>query len=87
MKYDQVTLTRAMTKTDSAKVARWLSGCVDQSQGGTARITLKDAHNEEVATWSLRNVLPSSWKGPSLNAKDGSTVAVETLVLAHEGFL
>ncbi len=87
MKYDKVTLTRAMTRADSAKVARWLSGCVDKSRGGTARITLKDAHNDEVATWSLRNVLPASWKGPSLNAKDGSAVAVETLVLAHEGFL
>ena len=31
-------------------------------------------------------MLPRSWKGPDLLAKDG-TVAVETLELVHEGFL
>ena len=86
IKYEKITLTRAMTKADSAKVTRWLSSCVDKKDGGTARITLKDAHNEEVASWSLRNVLPFSWHGPALAARD-STVAIETLVLAHEGFL
>jgi phage tail-like protein len=86
IEYDKISLTRAMTKLDSARVTHWLSSCIDKKDGGTARITLKDAHNEEVASWSLRNVLPYSWEGPALAAKD-SQVAIETLVLVHEGFL
>jgi phage tail-like protein len=84
--YEKLTLTRAMTRDDSAKVAQWLSSCVDRSSGGTAKIILRDARGAEVASWSLTNVLPKSWKGPDLTAKDG-TVAIETLELVHEGFL
>jgi phage tail-like protein len=86
LKYNKIKLVRAMTKADSAKLTGWLSSCVDSGDGGTARIALKDAHNDEVASWSLRNVRPSSWEGPSLSA-DGKAIAKETLVLAHEGFL
>jgi phage tail-like protein len=87
MKYSKIKLVRAMTKADSARVAGWLSSCVDKQEGGTAKITLKDAHNEDVASWSLRNVLPASWKGPSLSADGHSAIATETLELVHEGFL
>jgi phage tail-like protein len=84
--YPRVVLTRAMTAQDSAKVMKWLSGMVDKDQGGTAKITLFDAHNDEVSSWSLQNVLPFLWKGPALNATSRD-VAIETLELAHEGFL
>lgn len=86
IKYPKVSLTRAMTAPDSAKVMKWLSSMIDKDRGGTAKITLFDAHNEEVSSWSLQNVLPWAWTGPTLNAisKD---VAVEKLELVHEGFL
>jgi len=84
--YPKITLTRAMTATDSAKVTKWLASMVDKDSGGTAKITLFDAHHQEVASWSLQNVLPSLWKGPTLSATSHE-VAIETLELAHEGFL
>jgi phage tail-like protein len=84
--YPKITLTRAMTAADSPKVTKWLSGMVDKDTGGTAKITLFDAHNKEVTSWSLQNVLPFSWKGPTLNATS-KDVAIETLELVHEGFL
>jgi phage tail-like protein len=84
--YPRIVLTRAMTAPDSAKVMKWLSGMVDKDQGGTAKITLFDAHNDEVSSWSLQNVLPFLWKGPVLSATS-KEVALETLELAHEGFL
>ncbi|HUP71614.1 MAG TPA: phage tail protein [Acidimicrobiales bacterium] len=84
--YPKITLTRAMTSSDSAKVTQWLSSMVDKHGGGTAKITLFDAHNDEVASWSLQNVLPFSWKGPALSATSRD-VALETLELVHEGFL
>jgi phage tail-like protein len=86
IKYPKVSLTRAMTAPDSAKVMKWLSSMIDKDRGGTAKITLFDAHNEEVASWSLQNVLPSAWTGPTLNATS-KDVAVEKLELVHEGFL
>src|SRR5437016_5001341 len=60
--YPKVTLTRAMTLADSKKVTSWLSSMIDKQHGGTAKITLFDAHHQEVASWSLQNVLPMSWK-------------------------
>jgi phage tail-like protein len=54
--------------------------------GGTAKITLYDAHGQEVSNWTLRNVFPAMWKGPDLDASTLG-VAIETLELAHEGFL
>jgi phage tail-like protein len=93
--YTPITLTRAMNATDSAAVQSWLSRVVeewygDSSDGGysdrTAQITLLDAYQEQVATWRLRNVYPLRWRGPDLDARTGN-VAVETLDLAHEGFL
>ena len=48
-------------------------------------IVLYDAGNHrEVARWSFFNAWPTRWEGPALNAR-GSEVAVDTLVLAHEG--
>jgi phage tail-like protein len=93
--YPPVTLRRAMSRQESAQVQQWLSRVVAQWYGAaspndygarTARITLFDAHREEVASWSLRNVYPGEWQGPDLDA-NGQHVAIETLQLVHEGFL
>lgn len=84
--YESIKLERAMTLDDSASVMRWLSSKVRDYEGGTAQISLFDAHGDKVASWSLRNVYPVKWTGPSLNAT-GKDVAVERLELVHEGFL
>lgn len=86
VKYDTVSLTRAMTASDSPRVMQWLASRVSDYQGGTAQITLNDAHGNAVSSWSLRNVFPSRWMGPRLDA-NGREVAIETLELVHEGFL
>jgi phage tail-like protein len=52
----------------------------------TGKITLRDAHLDEVATWELQGVLPAAWKGPQFDA-NGKAVAIETLDLVHGGFL
>ena len=86
IKYKEITLTRAMTKANSEKVQLWLKRRIDKVEGGTASITLLDGRGDVVLTWVLLGVYPQQWQGPSLTAKD-SNVAVETLVLVHEGFL
>jgi phage tail-like protein len=96
VEYRAVTLRRAMSQQESAIVQQWLTGVV----GGwykaasprdfgprTAEIELFDASGSAVvASWTLRNVYPSKWSGPDLDAT-GSRVAIEALELVHEGFL
>lgn len=93
IKYTTVTLQRAINADDTEKVQAWLrtraSQWVDAHSsggGGTAQISLFDAHAKKVATWTLRGVYPDSWKGPDLDAGTLG-IATEQLVLVHEGFL
>jgi len=39
-----------------------------------------------VARWSLLDVVPVRWQGPSLSPENAK-VATETLEIAHHGFL
>jgi phage tail-like protein len=60
-------------------------------EGNVARrngsIVLYDlANRSEVARWNFVNAWPSKWDGPALNAK-GNDIAIESLVLAHEGIV
>jgi phage tail-like protein len=93
--YTPVTLKRAVIKPYSDSVQKWLQTMAAQWQtaqgefdAGTAvRIDLYDVYQDEpVGTWSLQKAFPSSWSGPSMNAKSGE-VAMETLVIEHDGFL
>lgn len=93
IQYPNVTLARAMNADDTAKVQRWLQeraknwiDGMSSGGGGTATITLYDAHGKKVTSWSLRGVYPAMWKGPDLDAMTMG-IATETLELAHEGFL
>jgi phage tail-like protein len=94
--YKAVTLRRAMSSQESGLVQRWLGKVVNgwynanspTSYGQhTALIELFDASGMTVvASWTLRNVYPTRWSGPDLDAS-GKAVAIETLELEHEGFL
>jgi phage tail-like protein len=61
-------------------------GNIASGAGGTGQITLFDATGTPVSTWQLRNVYPSKWYGPDLDAKTAG-IAMERLELVHEGFL
>ncbi|WP_051965597.1 phage tail protein [Kitasatospora mediocidica] len=96
LKYNSITLIRAITPEGTKAVQGWLrsvlDGWVDSYHGddytpGTAKITLLDsACKTVVGTWTLRDVYPKSWKGPDLDAESGK-IATETLELVHQGFL
>lgn len=53
-------------------------------RSGTA--TPNASQSREVATWTLRQAIPVSWKGPDLSSKGGD-IAIESLTLVHRGFL
>lgn len=82
-RYTDITLKRGLT-TDNALFA-WLNQVLT---GAIARqlvtIILFDAASNPVWKWTLRNAWPCKWTGPTLVA-DSSAVAIETLVICHEG--
>jgi phage tail-like protein len=93
MSYNPITLERAVSATETAKVQGWLSQMVQKwvhaanaGTGGTAVITLYSPTGVHVVSWTLRNVFPSKWEGPKMDAGT-SGIALETLTLVHEGFL
>ena len=84
-KYQNIKLTRPLDKT-SADVASWVGGQRQKVERSNAEIAVLDPAGEVVAKWNLRGVFPVKWTGPSLDAT-GNQIAIETLELAHNGFL
>jgi phage tail-like protein len=84
-KYQNIKLTRPLDKT-SADVASWVAGQRKKVERSNAEIAVLDPAGEVVAKWNLNGVYPVKWTGPSLDAT-GNQIAIETLELAHNGFL
>jgi phage tail-like protein len=84
-KYPNVKLSRPLDK-DSQTVVRWVSKMVTKVERKHAEITVLDADGQVVCRWNLTDVCPVKWTGPTLDA-GGNQVAIETLELAHNGFL
>jgi phage tail-like protein len=74
--------------TDSDELWRWRKSVIDGTfERKNGSIVAYDLSNKrEVARWNFVNAWPTKWEGPAFNAK-GSEVAIETLVLAHEGIV
>ena len=85
IKYTNVKLSRAVGR-DSYKITEWLIGFATEVTRKTACITAMTGDRQVVASWNLDGVMPVRWSGPSLNL-DSPKVAMETLELAHHGFL
>ncbi|HEX2299401.1 MAG TPA: phage tail protein [Pseudonocardiaceae bacterium] len=85
LKYPNIKLTRPVTK-DTEKVAKWFSTVTTGVGHKTASITAMTLDGTEVYSWSLMDVVPVRWTGPSLTP-DSPKVATETVEIAHHGFL
>ncbi|MGW6709952.1 phage tail protein [Streptomyces sp. NPDC054956] len=85
IKYSNIKLTRPVTR-DTELVTRWLSGMLGGIPRKTAHISAMTLDGTVVARWSLMDVVPVRWTGPSLNPETVK-VATETLEIAHHGFL
>ncbi len=82
--YGDITLKWGLTA--SRDLWNWRQQIVD---GNVVRkngsIVVFDLTNHtEVARWNFVRAWPARWEGPAFNAK-GSEIAIDTLVLAHEG--
>jgi phage tail-like protein len=82
--YSDITLKWGLTASD--ELWRWRQDVIDGSvTRRNGSIVVYDLANKaEMARWNFVAAWPTKWDGPSLNAK-GNDIAIETLVLAHEG--
>jgi phage tail-like protein len=83
VKHSQITLKRGVI----GDLAFWkwilaaMRGKIQRTEG---TVVLLDENRQPVMRWHFVRGWPTKWTGPSLNAKT-SEIAMETLVIAHEG--
>ncbi|WP_035845070.1 phage tail protein [Kitasatospora azatica] len=84
--YSDITLKWGLT--DSTELWAWrqqiVDGTVLRKNGSIVVFDL--ANHTEVARWNFVSAWPTKWEGAAFNAK-GNDVAIDTLVLAHEGLV
>jgi phage tail-like protein len=82
--YTDITLKWGMTSSE--ELWRWRQQIIDGNiQRKSGSVVVYDvANHKEVARWNFVDAWPTKWTGPSFNAT-GRELAIETLVLAHEG--
>jgi phage tail-like protein len=86
-KTNDVTMKRGII--GSTAFFDWIKRVRDGEQGPDALSTVKielmaEDHSGPVMTWTLTNARPIKYTGVTLNAKGGTDVAIEELVLASE---
>jgi phage tail-like protein len=83
-KVGDVTLKRGVV--DSSDLWAWITDT--RTNGVDAQrdviVTLRDEAAKPVQKWTLRNVVPMKYTGPSLAGKGAGEVAMEELVLSAE---
>jgi phage tail-like protein len=84
-KATDVTLKRGVI--GSLNLFAWLKETREGSQTVRRNVVIElmdEAHTAAVMTWKLYNAVPMKYTGPTLNAKGGTDVAMEELVLTYE---
>lgn len=86
LKFSNIKLSRPINE-DSGVVAKWFMDIATvQTVKHTAVIEAVGGPKDEViASWSLQNVVPVRWTGPSFNV-ESPKVATESIELAFHGF-
>ncbi len=83
-KATDITLKKGMFKDDEALMKYFQGVKMNTIKREDVVIQLLDEEHKPMFTWNLKNAWPMQLTGPDLNA-ESSEVALETLVLAHEG--
>jgi len=86
LKWNDITLKQGMT--DDMAMWTWRKQVEDGDIEGArsnGSITMYDTKGDAVARWEIKSCWPSKLSGPAGKA-DGNEVAVQELVLTHEGY-
>jgi phage tail-like protein len=84
LKYGNIKLSRPLG-ANTSKLAAWVSSMASGYERKTGVIQAMRADGTVVAEWSIIDMVPVRWSGPSFNT-DSPKVLTETLELAHHGF-
>jgi phage tail-like protein len=84
-KYSTISLSRA-TCPDSQFVQHWLIETSQEPKVFSGCVRLLSWTGISLCEWPLRQFIPIGWKVADLDSK-AATVVIETLDLAHTGFL
>jgi phage tail-like protein len=84
IKYPNIKLSRPVDE-QSRLISDWLNTMHGTITRTTAEIIALN-WIRPVTSWKLQGVIPARWQGPQMSA-DNNKVSVETLELAHHGFL
>lgn len=86
-KYSNIKLHRAVSD-ETMKVRKWLDDNSWKSELFVGKVELFTAHQADgpIVEWELRDVMPVKWNVGGFDAS-ASSVSIETLELAHRGFL
>jgi phage tail-like protein len=83
-KVGNITLKRGLTKSNE-----FFNWSLEVAQGQIKRrhvtVILYNSDGTEEITWSFASAYPVKWTGPQFKSDD-TTVAIETVELAHTGF-
>lgn len=84
--YENLILKKGMT--DSENLWNWHQGVVAGKfiRATVHIIMLKDRSEDVAHTWSIKEAYPVKWTGPEFKA-DANAIAIESLELAHHGFV
>jgi phage tail-like protein len=83
--YSNIVLTRPLTAS-TVTLGRWMRSQVIEAAPTVGQISALAPDRSTIAQWTLDRVLPVRWQGPSFTA-EASNPAMETLELAHHGFI
>ena len=82
-KYSNITMKWG--SSDDVELWNWRKTAVDgKTQRKNGSVVLLDEAGQEKVRWNFLRGWPMQWVGPALNAT-ATDVAIETLVIAHEG--
>lgn len=83
-KFSDVTLKKGVFKGDSPLWQWFAQARMNTARRETVTISLLDESGAPTMVWTLANAWPTKVSGTDLKAQ-GNEVAVETIVLAHDG--
>jgi phage tail-like protein len=82
--YGDLTLKRGVFSGDNEFYAWWNTVALNTIERRDITISLLNENHEPVVVWKVKNAWPTKVTSTDLNST-GNEVAVETLVLTHEG--
>lgn len=92
MKWSNITFSRGLTMSN--ELFTWMEESAGEAFAGnhnklhryTGAITSIDAIGIRLRSWSLRDVVPVRWKGPSFASNGDKEPLTEELEITHNGF-